>query len=216
MKSRNKLLLLLSRFSRVRLCATPNTAAHKAPRSLGFSRQETGVGCHFLLQGMKGKVKGKSLSHVRLFTTPWTAAHQAPPSMGFSRQGYRSGCHRLLRETWCRWSYLQSRNRDPEVENRRMRNGRERERGWIGRTGFMCIHCHALLCMEKMLIRTYRAAQGTLLCALRQPKWEENQKERGYTDMCKESWFTSLYNRNQHNIVKQLYFKKFIKNTFIC
>ena len=34
------LLLLLSRFSRVRLCATPQTAAHQAPPSLGFSRQE--------------------------------------------------------------------------------------------------------------------------------------------------------------------------------
>ena len=34
------LLLLLSRFSRVRLCATPETAAHQAPLSLGFSRQE--------------------------------------------------------------------------------------------------------------------------------------------------------------------------------
>ena len=32
--------LLLSRFSRVRLCATPWTAAHQAPPSLGFSRQE--------------------------------------------------------------------------------------------------------------------------------------------------------------------------------
>ena len=34
------LLLLLSRFSRVRLCATPSMAAHQAPPSLGFSRQE--------------------------------------------------------------------------------------------------------------------------------------------------------------------------------
>ena len=34
------LLLLLSRFSCVRLCATPETAAHQAPPSLGFSRQE--------------------------------------------------------------------------------------------------------------------------------------------------------------------------------
>ena len=33
-------LLLLSRFSRVQLCATPQTAAHQAPPSLGFSRQE--------------------------------------------------------------------------------------------------------------------------------------------------------------------------------
>jgi len=34
------LLLLLSRFSRVRLCVTPEMAAHQAPPSLGFSRQE--------------------------------------------------------------------------------------------------------------------------------------------------------------------------------
>ena len=49
------LLLLLSRFSRVRLCATPQMAAHQAPPSLGFSRKNTGVGCHFLLQSMKVK-----------------------------------------------------------------------------------------------------------------------------------------------------------------
>ena len=34
------LLLLLSRFSHVQLCATPWTAAYQAPPSLGFSRQE--------------------------------------------------------------------------------------------------------------------------------------------------------------------------------
>ena len=33
------LLLLLRHFSCVRLCATPQTAAHQAPPSLGFSRQ---------------------------------------------------------------------------------------------------------------------------------------------------------------------------------
>ena len=32
------MLLLLSHFSCVRLCATPQTAAHKTPLSLGFSR----------------------------------------------------------------------------------------------------------------------------------------------------------------------------------
>ena len=34
------LLLLLSRFSHVRLLVTPWTAAHQAPLSMGFSRQE--------------------------------------------------------------------------------------------------------------------------------------------------------------------------------
>ena len=42
-----RLLLLLSRFSRVRLCATPETAAHQAPRFLGFSRQEHWSGLPF-------------------------------------------------------------------------------------------------------------------------------------------------------------------------
>ena len=38
---------------RVRLCATPWTVAHQALLSMGFSRQETGVDCHFLLQGCR-------------------------------------------------------------------------------------------------------------------------------------------------------------------
>ena len=49
------LLLLLSRFSRVRLCAIPETAAHQAPRPWDSLGKNTGVGCHFLLQCMKVK-----------------------------------------------------------------------------------------------------------------------------------------------------------------
>ena len=41
------LLLLLRRFSCVRLCVTPWTAAHQAPPSLGFSRQEHWSGLPF-------------------------------------------------------------------------------------------------------------------------------------------------------------------------
>ena len=41
------LLLLLSHFSRVQLCATPQTAAHQAPPPLGFSRQEHWSGLPF-------------------------------------------------------------------------------------------------------------------------------------------------------------------------
>ena len=53
--SSDPILLLLIHVSRVRLCATPETAAHQAPPSLGFSRQEHWSGCHFLLQCMKVK-----------------------------------------------------------------------------------------------------------------------------------------------------------------
>ena len=41
------LLLLLSRFSRVRVCVTPWTAAHQAPLSTGLSRQEYWSGLPF-------------------------------------------------------------------------------------------------------------------------------------------------------------------------
>ena len=41
------LLLLLNHFSRVQLCATPEMAAHPAPLSLGFSRQEHWSGLPF-------------------------------------------------------------------------------------------------------------------------------------------------------------------------
>ena len=46
---------MLSHFSRVRLCGTPEMAAHQAPRPWDSPGKNTGVGCHFLLQGMKVK-----------------------------------------------------------------------------------------------------------------------------------------------------------------
>ena len=46
---------LLSRFSRVRLCVIPQTAATRLPRPWDSPGKNTGVGCHFLLQGMKVK-----------------------------------------------------------------------------------------------------------------------------------------------------------------
>ena len=78
------LLLLLSRFSRVRLCATPQTAAHLSSPVPGILQARTleWVAISFSSAwNWRGKVK--SLSRVWLFTTPWTAAHQAPLPMGF-------------------------------------------------------------------------------------------------------------------------------------
>ena len=49
-------MLLLSHFSHVWLCVTPQMAAHQAPPSLGpwdSPGKNTEVGCHFLLQCMK-------------------------------------------------------------------------------------------------------------------------------------------------------------------
>ena len=52
------LLLLVNRISRVRLCATPQTAAHQATPSMGFSRQEHWCGLPFpspMHESEKGK-----------------------------------------------------------------------------------------------------------------------------------------------------------------
>ena len=70
------------------LCDPHRRQPNRLPRPWDSPGKNTGVGCHGLLQCMKGKVKGKSLSRVRLFPTPWTAAYQALPPMGFSRQEY--------------------------------------------------------------------------------------------------------------------------------
>ena len=84
----NLLLLLLSRFSRVRLCATPETAAHP---SLWFSRPEHWSRLPFpspMHESEKWKWSRSVVSDS--LANPWTAAYQAPPSMGFSRQEYWS------------------------------------------------------------------------------------------------------------------------------
>ena len=47
--------LLLRRCSRVRLCATPQRQPTRLPRPWDSPGKNTGVGCHFLLQGMKVK-----------------------------------------------------------------------------------------------------------------------------------------------------------------
>ena len=65
--------------------------ATRLPHPWDSPGKNTGVGCHFLLEGMKVKSEMKSLSRVQLLATPWTAAHQAPLSMGLSRQEYWSG-----------------------------------------------------------------------------------------------------------------------------
>ena len=86
------LLLLLSRFSHVRLCASPETAAYQAPPSPGILQARTleWLAISFS-NASKWKVKVKSPCRVWLLAPPWTAAYQAPPSMGFSRQEYWSG-----------------------------------------------------------------------------------------------------------------------------
>ena len=79
----------------IQSCPTLQTT--RLPRPWDSPGKNTGVGCQFLLQCMKGKVEMKWLSGVRLSAIPWTAAYQTPPSMGFSRQmfGFRTAQNRV-------------------------------------------------------------------------------------------------------------------------
>ena len=66
-------------------------AAHQAPLSLGFSRQEHWSQLPFPSPVHESEVKVKSLNVSDSSWPSWTAAHQVPPSMGFYRQEYWSG-----------------------------------------------------------------------------------------------------------------------------
>ena len=87
-------------------------AAHQAPPSLGFSRQEHWSGLPFPFPMHENEKWKWSHCHVGLFATPWTIAHQAPPSMGFSRQEYWSGLplpspnESWVTKNWCFWTVV--------------------------------------------------------------------------------------------------------------
>ena len=85
------LLLLLSRFSRVRLCVTPQTAAHQAPQSLRFSRQEHWSGLPFPSPMHESEKWKWSRSVVSDSSQPHGLQPTRLPSMGFSRQEHWSG-----------------------------------------------------------------------------------------------------------------------------
>ena len=64
---KKSLLLLLSRFSRVRLCATPRRQPTRPRRPRDSPGKNTGVGCRFLLQCMKVKSESEvAQSHLTL------------------------------------------------------------------------------------------------------------------------------------------------------
>ena len=75
------LLLLLSRFSRVQLCVTPETTAHQAPPSLGFSRQEHWSGLSspitsWQIEGEKGETVTDFLILVCKITVDGDCSHE--------------------------------------------------------------------------------------------------------------------------------------------
>ena len=99
------LLLLLSRFSRVRLCATQWTAAHQAPPSLIFSRQEHWSGLPFPSPMHESEKWKWSRSVVSDSSWP----HRLQPTRllcpwDFPGKSTGVGCHCLLR--YFNWKYF--------------------------------------------------------------------------------------------------------------
>ena len=70
--------------SRVRLFATPWTVAYQAPRSMGFSSKHTGVGCHFLLQGIF-PTQGLNLDLLCCRWILYQLSHQERPSYSYAQ-----------------------------------------------------------------------------------------------------------------------------------
>ena len=95
------LLLLLSNISSVRFCATPQTAAHQAPPSLGFSRQEHWSGLPFPSPMHESEKWKWSRSVVSDSSRPHglqpTRLHRPWDFLGKSTG---VGCHSLLQMTY--------------------------------------------------------------------------------------------------------------------
>ena len=81
-------LLLLSRVGRVRLCETPETAAHQAPPPWDSPGKNAGVGCHAPLHI---HAAAKSLRSCPTLRDPTDSSPPVSPSLGFSRQEHWSG-----------------------------------------------------------------------------------------------------------------------------
>ena len=79
-------------------------------------------------------------------------------------------------EIWCRWTYLQSRNGDTDVEKKYGPQGGNR--GWDELEDWNWQIYYWYYVWNRKLMRICGIAQGTLLSALWGPKWERNSRKR--------------------------------------
>ena len=109
------LLLLLSCFSRVRRCATPQTAAHQAPPSLGFSRQEQYSGLPFPSPMNESEKWNWSCSVVSDSQRPHgLQPTRLPRPWDSPGKNTGVGCHFLLQCESEKWKWSRSVMSDPQ------------------------------------------------------------------------------------------------------
>ena len=84
-------ILLLSHFSRVRLCVIPQMAATRLPRPWDSPGKNTGVGCHFLLQCMKVKSEREVAQSCPSLSDPMDCSLPGSSIHGIFQAKYWSG-----------------------------------------------------------------------------------------------------------------------------
>ena len=85
---------MLSHFSRVQLCVTPQTAATRLPRPWESPGKNTGVGCHFLLQCMKVKSESEVAQSCLTLSNPMDCSLPGSSIHGiFPGKSTGVGCH---------------------------------------------------------------------------------------------------------------------------
>ena len=85
------LLLLLSHFSCVRLCATPRQKSSRLPHPWDSLGKNTGVGCHFLLQCMKEKSEREVAQSCPTLSDPMDCSLSGSSVHGIFQAKYWSG-----------------------------------------------------------------------------------------------------------------------------
>ena len=150
-------LCVCKSLSHVRLCATPQTAAHQAPPSLGFSRQEHWSGlsllspCQFLLYGKVNAL------HVYIYSL----AFGFPSHLGHHRALSRVPCALQQVLICCLVTKSCLTLCDPMgLQPTRFLGP------WDSPGKNTGMDCHSLLCIKQITMRTDCRAQGTLLSAL--------------------------------------------------
>ena len=82
---------MLSHFSCVQLCVTPQTAATRLPRQWDSPGKNTGVGCHFLLQCMKVKSESEVTQSCPTLSDPMDCNLPGSSIHGIFQAKYWSG-----------------------------------------------------------------------------------------------------------------------------
>ena len=100
------LLLLLSRFSPVRLCATPRQQPTRLPCPWDSPGKNTGVGCHFLLQCMRVKSESEVAQLRPTLRDPMDCSPPGSSAHGIFQARVLTPIMFCVLDSICKWSQI--------------------------------------------------------------------------------------------------------------